>query len=1101
MKSSKAPQRLVLAAIIFAVAVLFFPGKGLTATDVSGFLTADQTWTKSGSPYVVASTFRLNAGIHLTIEPGVIVKFRPGAELGPDLGFIYAIGTSTDPIIFTSYADDTVGGDANGDGNGSMPRRGDWLGIHVHNTASNIQFAEIRYGNACLIPDRLGQTAVQNNLVKNCAIGIDAGLLFGGVIKNNVLENNQYGIRAWFPDGIRIEGNSISKNSIYGIYFRDDAASAEVKQNNIFENGAGIFADHVTGLTVENNNIYDNGAGAENKAPVVFGIPQPEMDARNNWWGHASGPFHPDKNPIGSGNRISNGIIFVPWLSSRFDEPPPPPPSRNPVIIVPGILGTDLKKGEEILWANPKMANPFDSDSFMDPLAFSSDLIPVDANIVLGGVIRNKPFFDYSQGLLNELISQGYTENIDLFTFAYDWRYGFSGENNRGEAVNVKMLEEKINEVLNETHTDKVDVIAHSTGGLLLKKYVIDNPNSHHINKAIFVGVPNLGAPKAIKVLAQGDSFNMLGLNPEEIEKISKNLPVVYDLAPSQSYFDVRGSFYRTIDDRFLTKSNIITDLNFQETWGLLFGEHEANNTAFSRSRTLRSIDFENFDLRTKGIDTYNVVGCKSGTIGKVIERRTTDVNGNVHISFDAPLIITGDSTVPYESANSIAADDDKTFYFPRSDHAKMLSVDGIRQLLTNLLSDGNLDTKGKIITRSELLNNPSRCKLKGSEIKIYSPVDIEVIDQSGNRLGLTEDGSIENNIAGADITVFDDHKFLYLPEDEGDTYSIKLKGTGIGDFTMKISKINDDQITETELFLDIPVTNRLSGIIDSLNGQSSLSLDIDSDGVIDEIVEPTAILDKDKSQDMVSPITQVNILGDEGHANFYRSNMTMNLQAEDPIISGRENETSGLLKTIYSLDGGSYRNYQSSITIEKEGSHTLSYFSVDKAGNHEQTHDLSFIIDKTPPEIKMQFDPVRQDLIFFGTDNISSPENITILDNDDIITVMDEADNRMSIQFKEKNRKKRLVTEIKQLYYNDKKADTDKMVLKFRWERDKEGKLKKLEQSIKSKRDFYIEAIYKNNQTKIAGHDQDGKIKLEFPELMILLINTNKGDFEWAVY
>ena len=80
---------------------------------------------------------------------------------------------------------------------------------------------------------------------------------------------------------------------------------------------------------------------------------------------------------------------------------------------MPGILGTDLKKGEEILWANPKMANPFDSDSFMDPLAFSSDLIPVDANIVLGSVIRNKPFFDYSQGLLNELISPS-NEDLDF---------------------------------------------------------------------------------------------------------------------------------------------------------------------------------------------------------------------------------------------------------------------------------------------------------------------------------------------------------------------------------------------------------------------------------------------------------------------------------------------------------------------------------------------------------------------------------------------------------------------------------------------------------------------------------------------------------------
>ena len=447
----------------FSLAGFFVSSRiAVAATEVSGNLSADAVWNKLGSPYIVDNNFRLREGVKLTIEPGVIVKFRPGAELGPDLGFIYAIGTSTDPIIFTSYADDTVGGDANGDGNGSMPRRGDWLGIHVHNTASNIQFAEIRYGNACLIPDRLGQTAVQNNLVKNCAIGIDAGLLFGGVIKNNVLENNQYGIRAWFPDGIRIEGNSISKNSIYGIYFRDDAASAEVKQNNIFENGAGIFADHVTSLTVENNNIYDNGTGAENKAPVVFGIPQPEMDARNNWWGHASGPFHPDKNPIGSGNRISNGIIFVPWLSSRFDEPPPPPPSRNPVIIVPGILGSELWEGEEQIWpALTKIAFPSNG---LDVLKMDNQ--GNSLNIIGEGDILRNPsrIFNYSQALIDTLKNVGYIEGTDLFVFPYDWRKDL-------DDIVVK-LRDFINANINSGN--KTDIITHSPGALVVKKYLLD---------------------------------------------------------------------------------------------------------------------------------------------------------------------------------------------------------------------------------------------------------------------------------------------------------------------------------------------------------------------------------------------------------------------------------------------------------------------------------------------------------------------------------------------------------------------------------------------------------------------------------------------------
>jgi hypothetical protein len=44
------------------------------ATNVSGHLTTNTTWTTSGSPYVVTSNLFVDAGVTLTINPGVIVK-------------------------------------------------------------------------------------------------------------------------------------------------------------------------------------------------------------------------------------------------------------------------------------------------------------------------------------------------------------------------------------------------------------------------------------------------------------------------------------------------------------------------------------------------------------------------------------------------------------------------------------------------------------------------------------------------------------------------------------------------------------------------------------------------------------------------------------------------------------------------------------------------------------------------------------------------------------------------------------------------------------------------------------------------------------------
>ncbi len=47
-------------------------------------------------------------------------------------------------------------------------------------------------------------------------------------------------------------------------------------------------------------------------APVGNGSAQ----ALFNWWGHSTGPFHPDSNPGGLGDTVGNGVTFQPWLGS-----------------------------------------------------------------------------------------------------------------------------------------------------------------------------------------------------------------------------------------------------------------------------------------------------------------------------------------------------------------------------------------------------------------------------------------------------------------------------------------------------------------------------------------------------------------------------------------------------------------------------------------------------------------------------------------------------------------------------------------------------------------------------------------------------------------
>jgi pimeloyl-ACP methyl ester carboxylesterase len=385
---------------------------------------------------------------------------------------------------------------------------------------------------------------------------------------------------------------------------------------------------------------------------------------------------------------------------------------HNPVLIIPGVMGTEMFENSNRLWLD--LAHNFSDigDQFMDSLGFNNNLIPTQIDIGLGKVIDKEVFnigisnisiFDYTNGLVQEFLSQGYkggfSSTSDLFTFPYDWRYGISDSN-------VSLLKSNIEDIRAQTGSDKVDIVAHSTGGLLLKKYAIDNPTDNHIGKAVFVGVPNTGAPKAVKTLLQGDDFGNPFLADSEMKKLAENFPVVYDLTPSEQYYNQKGSYIKIINRGVLSATE--QNLNFNESNSFLINDHSLNSQALSNAHNLHTTAFDNFDLRTLGIDLYAIDGCKAGTFGQVVEVRDKDILGNVTVSYNQPREVPGDGTVPLESATNLPIDSSHKYYALKASHGQMLSQSGIRQNIVNVISGSNLDIGGGIT------QDISRCKLNG---------------------------------------------------------------------------------------------------------------------------------------------------------------------------------------------------------------------------------------------------------------------------------------------------------------------------------------------------------------------------------------------------
>lgn len=119
-----------------------------------GVIAASETWS-AGSVHVVSGPLRILAGVTVTVAPGAVVKFDDGAELEIETGgTLDAAGLNGQPVVFTSLADDTVGGDTNLDADTTMGRRGEWTlrlnpeAEFLHNGFTELAFARVTHAGA-----------------------------------------------------------------------------------------------------------------------------------------------------------------------------------------------------------------------------------------------------------------------------------------------------------------------------------------------------------------------------------------------------------------------------------------------------------------------------------------------------------------------------------------------------------------------------------------------------------------------------------------------------------------------------------------------------------------------------------------------------------------------------------------------------------------------------------------------------------------------------------------------------------------------------------------------------------------------------------------
>jgi len=232
-------------------------------------ITEPTTW--SGDSVYLIKAWDFYVENTLVIQAGTVIKFHPSD--GPDMslsgsGTVVANGTVSNPIIFTSYKDDSHGGDTNGDDDATSPARKDWGGINTNGTnGSTFKFCEFYYGGNNSYSTTLSVQSGSIATVKNCTFAHNSGddasgwygaLDFSSASKNSNLSGNV------FYDNVRPLSIMADMDVPDDLVFHDPANASVTNQYN------GIFVETIDETT------RANVSWLETEVPFVIDD--------NDWW-------------------------------------------------------------------------------------------------------------------------------------------------------------------------------------------------------------------------------------------------------------------------------------------------------------------------------------------------------------------------------------------------------------------------------------------------------------------------------------------------------------------------------------------------------------------------------------------------------------------------------------------------------------------------------------------------------------------------------------------------------------------------------------------------------------------------------------------------
>jgi lecithin:cholesterol acyltransferase len=595
--------------------------------------------------------------------------------------------------------------------------------------------------------------------------------------------------------------------------------------------------------------------------------------------------------------------------------------SRIPLIVVPGIMGSELSCAGVNIWPTVAIDR---SGALFDALelaghgsAESSCPAPMSAD----AVIRSAYGQDEYGSLLEGLQDAGYEPGTTLFTYPYDWR--------KSVAASAVGLLEEIDAVRAQTGAERVDVLAHSQGGLVTRVALSLPQSVGTVRRVLTLGTPYYGAAKLLAILLTGSpcvpgnvEFSFLfvhvaycPLDGDDVRAVVATLPGAYDLLPSAAYLGaVRPPIL--VDGVGLTPSGYQAYLEALADPTLVDSAFQYHATYDAQRPTDPAVQW------------LQVLGRGSLSIGDVF------LSSDPNLNWATFQYIDGDGTVPAGSAASGGL-------FPTA------HVDGVEHM--GLVQDACVQSFAVEYFEADSAPGGDGCVLADSgsgtavaRLAVSSPAGLELAVDGGLTGVVTDDAG--RTTAGTTPIPNSDYNTAgssqsFLFRDPG-TYHASFSAGSSGFARIRVRSLSLTGVLGQALFLvpDLPDGARLvfdvgSGPLDA----QTIGVDRNGDGSVDEQLAPDAVVASAAGDDVTPPSAS----GDATLASNGLSRVTL---AADDDQGG-----SGVAHLYYRVGSGDERTYSGPFDVPMLS--RVTFRAMDRSGN--MSDETGLVADDAPDTMR----------------------------------------------------------------------------------------------------------------------------------------------------